>query len=575
LGARAAQSALDGAELDRHDLGRFVVTQTLHVTEDDGEPLVGGQTVDRLLNVASGFGAQALLFRPQGRVGNALGGAAFVLGIGRAERIEAFGWAALPTTELVITGVHGDAQQPGPQARRRPIERLQAAKGTQQCVLGRIGRVLSIAQSPQADVEQLPLVGLDQDVECCDVTSAGGRQRVFDRARLRLHSSMLPSAPLEYGYRDVHLLRWLPSALLLLPWLAAPLVPANEARLRDLAAPSSFHLLDWETVHLGERIGRLWDGVMSDSSASSAPSDSNTLRRYFGARARQPELRSDAEVAMERVVARAYRDAGVSQSEPLAVKGLFPPVLVALTAPPNVLVVSPRTELRVIDSSVLQSMEVAAQERLEASADSTGVSALVAPIGGLATYPSMVLEEDSPARVLSAVAHEWMHQYLIFYPLGAGYWNNQETREINETTADMIGQEVGSQLASSLGLAPPARQPAPASTSGSSAFDFRAFMRDTRGQTEQLLAAGQVDAAEAYMRSRRDELQGHGYYIRKLNQAYFALYGSYGEGFAASPANPIAGLLHTLRDRSPTLGEFIFRVRGITSVAQLRSAAAG
>ena len=43
------------------------------------------------------------------------------------------------------------------------------------------------------------------------------------------------------------------------------------------------------------------------------------------------------------------------------------------------------------------------------------------------------------------------------------------------------------------------------------------------------------------MRARRDELQQHGYQIRKLNQAYFALYGSYGDGFAASPANPIPG----------------------------------
>jgi hypothetical protein len=368
-------------------------------------------------------------------------------------------------------------------------------------------------------------------------------------------------------------MRWLPGILLLLPWLLAPAAPTDAARWRDLAAPSSFQLLDWETVHLGERLGRLWDGL--DGRASATPSDSDTLRVYFSARAasRRTEMRQSAEAALERVTMQAYAQAGITRSEPVSVPGLFPPVLVALTPPPNVLVVSPRTELRVIDSSVLQSMDVPAQEMLEASADSTGVSSLVAPIGGLATYPSMVLEEDSPERVLSAVAHEWLHQYLIFYPLGAGYWNSQETREINETTADLVGQEIGAGLAQSLDLARPAGNtrtgppPAPA-------FDFRAFMRDTRAHTEQLLAAGQVDTAEAYMRSQRDELQRHGYTIRKLNQAYFALYGSYGEGFAASPANPIPGLLHTLRDRSPSLADFIFRVRGITSVAQLRAAAA-
>src|SRR5205807_1464247 len=205
-------------------------------------------------------------------------------------------------------------------------------------------------------------------------------------------------------------------------------------------------------------------------------------------------------------------------------------------------------------------------ERLEASADSAGVSSLVAPIGGLATYPSMVLEDDSAQRVLASVAHEWLHQYLIFYPLGAGYWSNQQTREINETTAEMIGQEVGTQLAASLELAPSRAGAVPAPSTN---FDFRGFMRQTRIETERLLASGEVDAAEIYMGARRGELEQHGYHIRKLNQAYFALYGSYAEGFAASPANPIPGLLHSLRDMSPKLADFILRVREITTVDQL------
>src|ERR1700694_4185945 len=164
-----------------------------------------------------------------------------------------------------------------------------------------------------------------------------------------------------------------------------------------------------------------------------------------------------------------------------------------------------------------------------------------------------------------------MHQYLIFYPLGTGYWNSQETREINETTADMVGVEVGAQLAATLGLPSTPRTGTSALTQP--AFDFRAFMRETRAQVEHFLLDGQVDAAEGYMQARRDELAQHGYQIRKLNQAYFALYGSYGDGFAASPSNPIPRLLRTLRDRSSTLGEFVFQVRQITTVAELRSAA--
>ncbi len=382
---------------------------------------------------------------------------------------------------------------------------------------------------------------------------------------------MLLSGALRYGNDSVNWLRWLPSALLLVPWLLGPLAPSNDARIRELSGPFGFRLLDWETVHLAERASRLWEGLTGSVAAS--PSDWDTLRAYFGPRARPLELRGAAEIATEHVVAQAYRDVGLTRSEPLATGGLFPPVLVALTPPPNVLVISPRTELRVTSSSVLQAMDVGAQEAVEASADSTGVSSLVAPIGGLATYPSMVLEDDSADRVLSAVAHEWLHQYLVFYPLGAGYWNSQETREINETTAEMIGQEVGMGLADTLGLRPRS-SPASAPAAATLTFDFRAFMRETRLQAEQLLAGGHVDEAESYMRARRDELRGHGYTIRKLNQAYFALYGSYGEGFAASPANPIPGLLHALRDKSPTLADFVFRVRSITTVAELRQAAA-
>ena len=365
-------------------------------------------------------------------------------------------------------------------------------------------------------------------------------------------------------------LRWLPAGLLLLPWLLGPIQPSTDMRIRDLSGSAGFRLLDWETVHLGERAGRLWAGVFGNNQVRD--SDASAVQAYFRAGALKPELRAEAEAALERLVTQAYTAGGVTKSEPLPLDRLFPPVLVALTAPPNILVIAPRTELRVIDSSVMDAMDLEAQKRIEASADSAGVSSLVAPIGGLATYPSMVLDEDAPERVLSSVAHEWMHQYLIFYPLGAGYWNSQETREINETTADMVGQEVGSALAGRLALLPPpAASPVPRPSRPT--FDFRAFMRETRVQVEQTLAAGNVDEAEAYMRARRDELSQHGYQIRKLNQAYFALYGSYGDGFAASPASPIASLLQALRRRSASLGEFVFQVRGITSVAQLRAAA--
>ncbi|MBV9578331.1 MAG: hypothetical protein JO057_07065 [Chloroflexi bacterium] len=224
-----------------------------------------------------------------------------------------------------------------------------------------------------------------------------------------------------------NLVRWVPSLVLLLPWLLGPAAPSEAARIRDLSSSSGFRLLDWETVHVGQQLPALWAGL-SDSGPSDTSSDASVLRSYFAQNPHPAEMRPAVETALEHLVAQAYRDGGVLQSEPLNLQNLFPPVLISLTAPPNVLVIAPRTELRVLDSTVLEPMDVATQERLEASADSTGVSSLVAPIGGLATYPSMVLDDDSAEVVLSASAHEWMHQYLIFYPLGQGYWESEETR---------------------------------------------------------------------------------------------------------------------------------------------------
>ncbi len=336
-------------------------------------------------------------------------------------------------------------------------------------------------------------------------------------------------------------LRWVPAAVVLLPWLLGPAGPSEAVRVRDTSASASFRLLDWETVHVAQRAGRLWAGLFG-AQPSADEHDAATVATYLRARAD----RQAAEEAVERLVSQAYAEQGLASSTQPRV---FPPVLVALT------------------------MDIPEQEQLESSVDSSGVVSLVAPIGGLATYPSMVLEDEAPERVVSAVAHEWLHQYLIFYPLGAGYWDAQETREINETAAEIVGLEIGGAITARYGLR---RQTAPLSETRQqpAAFDFRAFMRETRSITEAKLAEGRVDEAEAYMRARRDELKSNGYDIRKLNQAYFALYGSYGGGFAASPRNPIPDLLRQLRERSGSLGEFIFQVREVTSVAQLRAALA-
>src|SRR6266852_5055903 len=100
-------------------------------------------------------------------------------------------------------------------------------------------------------------------------------------------------------------LRWLPGILLLVPWLLVPVAPSNEMRIRDLAGPYSFRLLDWETVQLAQRGTRLWAGLFGPTTV--LPSDADTLRAYFEARARPPALRSEVEAALEHLVGQAYQ----------------------------------------------------------------------------------------------------------------------------------------------------------------------------------------------------------------------------------------------------------------------------
>ncbi len=362
------------------------------------------------------------------------------------------------------------------------------------------------------------------------------------------------------------MLAWLPAVLVLLPWVFGPAEPAPSARILQATGPVSLPLLNWETHNLGERAPRLLAGLFESAGAS--PGDVETARAFLAA---YPAARagpgSSAESAIERLVADAYRAAGAERPLPLLGERLFPPVLVALAPPPNVLVVSPRDALVVVQSVVLDdTLTESNRAALERSADSTGVSSLVTPIGGLATYPSMVPDTQAPRDVLSSVAHEWLHQYLVFFPLGSAYFGSQEAREINETTADLVGREIGDEVADRLGLPPGAAR------SATEDPGFRQFMRTTRLEVERLLQAGQVVQAEGYMERRRQELAGLGYRIRKLNQAYFAFYGSYGDSAAASPRSPVPALLRRLRDESPSLGAFLDRIQTVTTVSQLRAA---
>ena len=100
-------------------------------------------------------------------------------------------------------------------------------------------------------------------------------------------------------------------------------------------------------------------------------------------------------------------------------------------------------------------------------------------------------------------------------------------------------------------------------------------MHTTRVHVDELLAAGKITEAEAYMEQRRQVFWDNGYPIRKLNQAYFAFYGAYADipGGAAGE-DPVGPAVRTLRAQSSSLAAFLETIAQMSSFQQLQDALA-
>ena len=182
----------------------------------------------------------------------------------------------------------------------------------------------------------------------------------------------------------------------------------------------------------------------------------------------------------------------------------------------------------------------------------------------MATYPALIIPRADWYDALRLAAHEWMHHYLIFHPLGRAYFDSDELRTINETVADIAGDELGALAA---GVAPELRTAAELRGPPSAAA---ATLRDLRLEVDALLAEGRVAAAEARMEAGRGELAALGASYRRINQAFFAFRGGYADRPGA--VSPYGPLLQNLRARSASLVEFVAAVRVIDSATEAMSA---
>lgn len=311
------------------------------------------------------------------------------------------------------------------------------------------------------------------------------------------------------------------------------------------------------------------DPAVEDPETATAPlrAQEVLLRTYITAR--QPV----AEAIIEEQVGAILAQEGIGfLGQP------FPQVGVRFTPLPSVLVISPRQHIETIHQEELKpGLGTAQWEAIEAEVDRTfDVSSLVSSIGGMSAWPAMLLEHPSLDWVLEVAAHEWTHHYLTLYPLGWDYDRYYDARVINETTASIVGKEVGRKVLARYypDLVPPPVEPSPEPQGPPEppAFDFRGEMHQTRVEVDRLLAEGQVEEAERYMEERRRFFWENGYQIRKLNQAYFAFHGSYADEPGAAGEDPIGPAVWRLRAQSPTLRAFLSSISSITTLEELQVA---
>jgi len=266
---------------------------------------------------------------------------------------------------------------------------------------------------------------------------------------------------------------------------------------------------------------------------------------------------------------------------------LFPPMSMHFTEVPNLLIVSPRDEIRFEISLNLVPLSVDEATEIEAFLDETyDVSSLVVPLGGIALYPAMIFETASISYAVEVFAHEWAHHYLFFYPLGLSYFTGgdafaSEARTINETTSDLFGKVIAAKVLERyypdhqpprLPEPPdPNAEPAPPQPADPERFDFGATMNETRVTVDELLAEDNIDEAEAYMESQRELFVANGYNIRKLNQAYFAFYGGYQSGDipGVGGTDSIGPNVRAILEASGTPLEYLNNMRGITTRNEL------
>ena len=214
---------------------------------------------------------------------------------------------------------------------------------------------------------------------------------------------------------------------------------------------------------------------------------------------------------------------------------------------------------------LLEVYEIIVKREKNHELEEENLSAIILEIGGLATYPSMIKPNTNLERLFELAAHEWLHQYLIFYPLGRSIFENNKMTEINETLANIFGKEISKKICKNKLYKIYCENNDKNFTENP--FDYNTFMQETRKNVEVLLKNNNIIEAEEYMENRRKELLEKGIFIRKINQAWFAFNGTYAD--SPTSISPVFSILKNIQENTDNLKNFIEILQNIDSYEEL------
>ncbi len=278
-----------------------------------------------------------------------------------------------------------------------------------------------------------------------------------------------------------------------------------DAHLNSIVRPYFFSVAGWESKAI---LHELNQSIFSRQ--EKIDDETGVVIEYFTSAERKTALAG----TVERIIAKQIRETLAEQRSlnPIVeLKVSFPPVNFKLEQPPYLLVISPRDRIESIRETTLNpSLILGEIEDIEARVDKLGVSSLVVGINGLggAMYPTLISNRASLRSTIEAAVEEWVHQYLVFKPLGflylldlTGVSRDYEIATMNETLASMVSKEIGSMVYEKYysGYENGAAQ----NQALHSGFDFNHEMREIRKAVDIYLARGEIRQAEEFMEQKQ------------------------------------------------------------------------